>query len=314
MNLTAKLILLFAAGILLLAAAAWSLWKVRTLRRRVSEAKAERLRLKGLRRKDKPTLPSAKTPPALRYFAVSGILCGLLSLSALGYGSYLVYIHAAPPSDYVKTDLFIEESGYQNERFTVDGMVYEALLLDPDYYVCMENKTAVFSYKPNGFLNGYLSGNYFAIDNEHGFDMVWNGQDRLFAPADQAEEILKFYRADPEAWHLLDYGQEDENGDPVKVPLPDGAVTALRAYLELNVSELETTTAIAEDGYGTVEVFAQSRDGIVIFNPWFVVIEGKAYIHLKSTTTEKDQEEMTLAILPDEISAPLAALWEDTDR
>ena len=50
------------------------------------------------------------------------------------------------------------------------------------------------------------------------------------------------------------------------------------------------------------------RDGIVIFNHWFVVIEGKTYIHLKSTTTEKDQEEMTLAILPDEISAPLAGL------
>lgn len=314
MNLTVKLILLFAAGILLLVGTAWSLWRVRTLRRRVSEAKAERLRLKGLRRKDKPALPNAQTPPALQYFALSGVLCGLLSLSALGYGSYLVYIHAAPPSDYVKTDLFIEESGYQDERFTVDGVVYEALLLAPDYDVCRENKTAVFSYKPDGFLNGYLLGNYFAIRNEHGFDLVWNGQDRLFAPAEQAKEITEFYRADPEAWYLLDYEQEDENGDPVKVALSDGAVAAIRAYLELNVSELETATAIAEDGYGTVEVFAQSRDGIVIFNHWFVVIEGKAYIHLKSTTTEKDQEEMTLAVLPDEISAPLAALWEDTDQ
>ncbi|MBQ8288579.1 MAG: hypothetical protein IJX76_07405 [Clostridia bacterium] len=314
MNLTTKLILLLAAGIVLLAGAVLSVWKVQTIRRRVSDAKAERQRLKELRRKDKPALPDTNTPPALRYFAVAAILCGLVSVGALGYGGYLVYIHAAPPSDYVATGIFIEESGYQDERFTADGVVYEALPLECDYYVCMEKKTAVFSYKPDGFLNGYLSGNYFAIENSHGFDIVWNGQDRLFAPADQAAAIVEFYRADPDAWYLLDYEQEDENGDPVKVRLFDEAVTAIRAYSELDVAKLETATAIAEDGYDTVEVWAQSGDGIVILNEWFVVIKGKAYVYMKSTTTEQDQEKMTLAILPDEISAPLAGLVEGTDQ
>ncbi|MBQ8382062.1 MAG: hypothetical protein IJX47_02530 [Clostridia bacterium] len=308
MTLTTKLILLFAAGIVLLIGAALAFWRVRVLRRRVNEAKAERQRLKELRRKDKPALPSTQTPPALRYFAVFAILCGLLSLGALCYGGYLVYIHAAPPSEYVHTDIFIEESGYQDERFTADGVVYEVLPLECDPDVCKERMTAVFSYKPDGFLNGYLSGNYFAIENSYGFDLVWNGLDRLFAPADQVAEIVEFYRADPEAWYLLDYGQTDENGDPGKVALSDGVVTAIRAYLKLDVSKLETTTAIAEDGYDTVELWAQSSDGVVVFDYWFTVIEGKAYIHLKSTTTEQDQEEMTLAILPDEISAPLARL------
>lgn len=312
MNLTTKLILLFAAGILLLAGAILSFWRARVLRRRVKAAKAERDRLKELRRKDKPVLPSTKKPPALRFMTVSAILCGLLSLSALVYGSYLTYLYAAPPADYVDTDLWIEEDGYQDERFTVGGVVYEALELDCDERVCKEKMTAVFSYKPDGFLNGYLSGNYFAIANDHGFDLVWNGLDRLFAPADQVEEIVEFYRADPEAWYLLDYEQVDENGDPAKITLSDEVVTAIRTYLELDVAKQETTTAIAENGYDTVEVWAQSNDGIVIVNHWFVVIDGKAYVHLKSTTTEQDQQEMTLAILPDEISAPLAGLVEET--
>lgn len=308
MNLTTKLILLFAAGIVLLAGAVLAFWRAGVLRRRVNEAKAERQRLKELRRKDKPSLPSTTTPPALRRFAVAGILCGLISLGALGYGGYLVYIHAAPPSDYVKTDVFIEESGYQDERFTANGVVYEALPLECNYYVCMEKKTAVFSYRPDRFLNGYLTGNYFSIENEHGFDIVWNGIDRLFAPVDQAEEIVKFYRADPDAWYLLDYEQENEDGDPGKVRLSDEAATAVLAYLELDTASLETTTAIAEDGYDTVEVWAESGDGIVVLNEWFVVIGERAYLYLRSATTEQQQQEMTLAILPDQISAPLAGL------
>lgn len=308
MTLTTKLILLFAAGLLLLAGAILSLWRVMALRRRVKTAKEERSRLKELRRKDKPILPDTKNPPALRYFVIATLLCGALSLGALGYASYVTYTYAAPPSDFVDTGVWIKESGYQDERFTANGKVYEALPLGCDEDVCKAKKTAVFSYKPDGFLNGYLSGNYFAIANDHGFDIVWNGLDRLFAPADQVEEIVDFYRADPAAWYLLDYEQADEVGDPKKLPLEDSAITAIRAYLELDVAKLKTTTAIAEDGYDTVEIWAASRDGIVIFNHWFVVIEGKTYIHLKSTTTEKDQEEMTLAILSDEISAPLAGL------
>ena len=310
MNLTTKLILLFAAGILLLAGAILSFWRACVLRRRVQTAKAERQRLKELRRKDKPALPSGKTPPALLYLTVCAILCGLLSIPALGYGSYLLYVYAAPPADYVDTDLFIEESGYQDERFTVNGVVYEALPLACDEDVCKSKKTAVFSYKPDGLLSGYLSGNYFAIADDHGFDLIWNGLDRLFAPADQIEAIMTFYLSDPQAWYLLDYEQEDEDGDPGKAPLSDEAVSAIRAYARLDVSKQETTTAIAEEGYDTVEVWAGSRDGIVIVNHWFVVIDGKAYAYLRSTTTEQDQEKMTLAILPDEISAPLAELAE----
>lgn len=310
MNLIPKLILLFAAGIVLLALSLLFALKVRAIRRRLRDAKNERQRLKELRRKDKPALPSIQPPPALLYFAMAGILCGLAAPGALGYGGYLVYIHAAPPADYVRTDRFIEEGGYQDERFTVDGVVYELLPLEPEYYACMDQKTAVFSYKPDGFLNGYLSGNYFAIANGQGFDLVWNGQDRLFAPAEQAEEIIAFYRNDAKDWYLLDYDSPDEKGDPGMVRLPDEAVTAIRAYWDLDLSALEQTTAIAEDGYDTVEVWADSSDKILYFNYWFVVIEGKTYVHLKTTTTAQDQKEMTLAILPDEISAPLAELLE----
>lgn len=308
MTLTTKLILLFAAGTLLLVGAALSLWRVLVLRRRVKTAQEERNRLKELRRKDKPILPGTKKPPALRNFFLCALLCGLLSLGALGYASYVTYLYAAPPSDYVDTDLWIEEDGYQDQRFTVEGVVYEALPLDCDELVCKEKMTAIFSYETKGFLNGYLTGNYYAIANDYGFDIVWNGIDLLFAPADQVEEILEFYRADPEAWYLLDYEQPDEEGDPAKIALDEGAISAIGAYLELDVSKLETTTAIAEDGYDTVEIWATSRDGIVLINHWFVVIDGKAYVHLSSATTEQNQEKMTLAILPDEISAPLAGL------
>ena len=308
MTLTTKLILLFAAGTLLLAGAILAFWRTVILRRRVQQAKAERERLKELRRKEKPLLPRTKAPAALRSLFLTALFCAILSLGTLGYGSYLTYLYVAPPSDFTDTGVWIEESGYQDERFTVNGKVYEVLPLECGEDTCRATMVPKFSYKPEGFLNGYLSGNYYAIPNEHGFDLVWNGMDRLFAPADQVEEIVNFYRADPEAWYLLDYEQEDENGDPAKVKLNDAVIGAIRAYLEVDVSKLETTTAIAEDGYDTVEIWAKSRDGIVTVNAWFVVIDGKTYTYISSEKTEQNQDKMTLAILPEEISAPLAAL------
>ena len=40
-----------------------------------------------------------------------------------------------PPEDYVETKITVEENGYQDERFTADGKVYEVI----DLYVNNED-------------------------------------------------------------------------------------------------------------------------------------------------------------------------------
>ena len=55
----------------------------------------------------------------------------LITLIPTGYFSFIFVANTMPPEDYVETKITVEENGYQDERFTADGKVYEVI----DLYV-----------------------------------------------------------------------------------------------------------------------------------------------------------------------------------
>lgn len=260
------------------------------------------------KRKSKKS-PAGQTAPRATVFAVLAAVSGIVTLISGGYCGYIVYIHAVPDADYVKTDIVIAENGYQDERFTADGVVYEVLPLPANDLVCEQLATPIFTYKTEGFLNGYLTGNYYSIENSKGFTLVWNGVDNLFAPAEERDAILSYYFGEAMEWNYYDYANADWDADPQGVALSEEAAGAMQAYLTLDTDSLATETVIPE-AYETIAIEADSSDGIVAYDFWFVVMEGKVYVQLGSATTEDQREELTLAPLPDEISAPLAKLAE----
>lgn len=262
----------------------------------------------GQKRKSKKG-SSAQTAPGASRFTVLAIGSGLLALIFGIWGGYLFLTHALPRSGYVKTDIVIEEAGYQNERFTANGVVYEALPLNVNEKVCSTLADAVFTYKTPGLLNGYLTGNYYRIENSEGFDLIWNGLDVLFAPVEEKDKILSYYNGEAMEWKYFDYASVEWDEEPQGVALSEEASAAMQAYLKLDKASLPTEKVIPET-YTTIAIESYSKDGIVSFDLWFVVWEGKVYLQLDSATTNDQREELTLAALPDEISAPLAKLAE----
>jgi hypothetical protein len=242
-------------------------------------------------------------------FTVLTAASGTFALIFGLWGGYLFLTHALPASGYVKTDIVIEEAGYQNERFTANGIVYEALPLNVNEEVCSTLADAVFTYKTPGLLNGYLTGNYYRLQNSRNFDLIWNGLDVLFAPVEEKEKILSYYRSEALEWKYFDYASAEWDEEPQGVALSEEASAAMQAYLKLDTASLPTEKVIPES-YTTIAIESYSKDGIVSFDLWFVVLEGKVYLQLDSATTNDQREELTLAALPDEISAPLVKLAE----
>jgi hypothetical protein len=262
----------------------------------------------GQKRKSKKG-SSAKTAPGASRFAVLAIGSGILALICGIWSGYLFLSLALPARGYVKTDIVIEEAGYQNERFTANGVVYEALPLTANEDVCSALAKAVFTYKTPGLLNGYLTGNYYRIENSKGFDLIWNGLDVLYAPAEEKEQVLSYYCGEAMDWYYYDYAAAEWDEEAQGVALSEEASAAMQAYLKLDTASLPAEKVIPES-YTTIAIEAGSKDGIISFDLWFVVWEGKVYLQLDSATTNDQREELTLVALPDEISAPLAKLAE----
>lgn len=252
---------------------------------------------------------TASAPAAAKQYTLLAAVSGALALIFGVWCGWVILAHALPDGSYVRTDIVIAENGYQDQRFTADGVVYEALPLTADDVACSEKATAVFTYKTKGFLNGYLTGNYYRIENPKGFDLIWNGIDRLFAPAGEREAILAYYFGEAIDWKYYDYAAVEGAEDPRGIALSDEAKAAMQAYLMLDVESLPTEAVIPE-AYETISIAGKSSDGIVLHDLWFVVMEGKVYLELDRTETNDQRIQLTLAALPEEISAPLAKLAE----
>lgn len=126
----------------------------------------------------------------LAFLMVMGILMTLIPLGSVGF---LFYANTYLDSSFVETEIEIEEPGYPGYRFTADGVVYQLLPLEPDFDYCLEHSEAVFSYKADSLFASPARGNLYRVENDQGFDLIWNECDMLYCPADQTDAVMAYY-------------------------------------------------------------------------------------------------------------------------
>ena len=119
------------------------------------------------------------------------VICSLFTLIPTGFFTMIFAMNVLPPDDYVETEIVIEENGYQDQRFTANGIVYEVIDLYVDNEDYLDN--AIFSYKTSGLLNGSQCGNYYKVENINNFDLVCDWFGLLFSPIDEKQQVLDYY-------------------------------------------------------------------------------------------------------------------------
>lgn len=217
---------------------------------------------------------------------------GIVLLFVLCCIGYFLYVNITPPADFVPTDIVIEENGFQDSRFTADGVVYVRLPFDADYETCKDISTPVFSYYTKGLLNGSQCGNYHRIEQKTGFDLVWDGNYLLFCPESQYDAVVAYYEQSPRHWYLY----HDEQYQKL-----DG---------EFGKPDTENRVAIAAKEHSRgkeilIEVY--SADGLVRWseNLVILIIDQTAY-----TDVRQDGGQYTAAPLPADATAALLGVLQ----
>lgn len=244
-------------------------------------------------------------------------LIGSIVLTAIptSFFGFIFYINSTPPEDYVDTDIIIEGDIYQNDYFTADGKVYRLLDLDAYYDGCKEKATPVFSYKPEGILNRAQWQNYYRIENERDFDLIWNGSNELFCTDDEREAIIEYYNSSEYAWTYTDVTDYDEEDPPVEQPVPDDLKEALKLYMSLDTSKL-SKIEFSYDDYdertvANIEFIAISHDVVLVDVFYIDILADGVYEGLENDfgETDDDSDDKVIALrLPEEIAAALSKL------
>ncbi len=245
----------------------------------------------GIRRVRRPN--SMRFPRLAAAVSIALTAWGSLVLVfVLCCGVLFFYVNMTPPADFVPTDIVIEENGFQDSRFTADGVVYVRLPFDADYETCKDISTPVFSYYTKGLLNGSQCGNYHRIDAKTDFDLLWDGNYRLFCPEDQYDVVVAHYEQSPHHWYVY----IDDN--PKKL---DG---------EFGKPDTETRVTISAEEYSRgkevlIEVY--SADGLVRWseNLVILIIDQTAYANVR-----QDGGQYTATPLPADAAAALLGVLQ----
>lgn len=229
----------------------------------------------------------------------------IVAIIPIGFFSFIVYVNSAPPKDYVETAIVIEEDGYQDKRFTADGVVYEVLDLEANYEVCEELATPVFSYQTSGFLNGSQCGNYYEIENSHGFNLIWDGESLLFCPKDQKREVQSYYeKEDASGWFCYDYEEK-------QYQLTDDMKEVLEALSVYDIDNLAETELFLDE-LREIDIMQTSSDRIVLKDFYYLIIVDKdVYLLFETFFNEDEVFECKAVKLPEEIGNPLLQLKND---
>ena len=233
--------------------------------------------------------------------AFSVVLVVGMSMAAIstGFFSHVVWLNTMPPDSYVETDIVIEENGYQDTRFTADGVVYE--VLDFEVY---EVGDPVFSYQTEGFWNASQCGNYYVVENEQGFDLVTDGCGLLFCPIDQKDAVVAYYT---DTANLVAYYEDWDR----EFKLLDEEYKNALKVLELDTDALPLTR-ITMDEANTFEIEFVCQDGVVVVaNFSFLVLDGGLYYVHSFDFAEYSDDGIVymLGELPSDIQEDLLSIY-----
>lgn len=233
-------------------------------------------------------------------FAVVLSLGIIITLIPMGFFSFIVIVNTVPPDGFVETAIVIEEDGYQDTQFTADGVVYECLGFT--MYDTNAVGDPVFTYKTAGFLNGSQCGNYYAVENNQGFDLVSDEFGALFSPVGERERVIAYYTdfANLHAYY------DDWDGREVK--LSDDANEVVQRF----VATLDSNTVPSDLEYRELEYadefevkFICKEDLVYADAYWFLALDDTLYYVYHSDFTEGDSMAYHLLHVPSEVAQAL---------
>ena len=241
-----------------------------------------------------------KNPLSKALTAVFAVILSIgvtITLIPVGFFTFIVMVNSTPPDGFVETEIVIEENGYQDTRFTADGVVYE--VLDFEVYDTDAISNPVFSYKTDGFLNRSQCGNYYAIDNNQGFNLVSDEFGLLFCPVEERETVITYYMniANLEGYY------DDWNEREFKLSYQE--TESVRDFLEMDI-DLLYQEQIVLDGAEEFEIKLICNEGLVyVESHWFLILNDVLYYVYDSDFAEDDGLKYTLIKLPNSVSEPL---------
>lgn len=183
-------------------------------------------------REEKGVLRKRHTVLAGTFLGLGAAICAL----PVGYWLFLRAANSSMDKGYVNTGKFVD-GGFQDGTFVVDGVTYERLEV-ARCGLCPKGK-AVFSWDSSTawdrFFGYYNRGNYFAIENVPGLDLICDDgiYDRLWCRSDQLAQAQVWYGDDANyQWYLYNYDYDEGKGDyTLLVPQPNRECTAsLQAF------------------------------------------------------------------------------------
>ena len=231
---------------------------------------------------------------------------GIIStLVPVGFISFIVVVNSTPPEGFVETETVIEENGYQDTRFTADGVVYE--VLDFKVYDTDAISEPVFAYKTDGFLHGSQCGNYYAIDNSQGFHLVSDEFGLLFSPIEEKESVIAYYT---DLANLCGY-YDNWNGHEFKFSNDENQV--IQNFLNMDTLSLRQEKIVLEDAE-EFEIKLICKDGLIyVESHWFLILNDKLYYVYDSDFAHDNSIEYTLIELPTEIAGALLDMHKPVD-
>ena len=230
-------------------------------------------------------------------FAIVLSISIVVAVIPIGFFSFIVIVNSLPPEGFVKTEIVIEENGYQDTRFTADGVVYEVLdfqVHDTDA-IC----NPVFSYQTNGLLNGSQCGNYYAIDNSQGFRLISDNSGHLFVPVEEKELVTEYYTNVANVCGYYDDWDERE------FKLSDDENAVVQDFLNTNIELLHQEKIVLDDAE-KFEIKLICTEGIIhVESHWFLIFNDELYYIADSDFAEDHGIVYTLIELPHEIADTL---------
>lgn len=235
-------------------------------------------------------------------FTVISVLVTIVSLVMvmipIGVFGFFIHMNSMPPDGYVDTGIMIEENGYQDTRFTADGVVYVDLGFDLHYSA--EDGEAVFSYREEGFMKGTSYGNYYRLENQNNFDLVSGDRGGVFCPEEDREEILSYYTDEDESvW----FYENDVTMNPR--PVTNERMLAMQKLAQFDTEGLTVEDIKVEDyRWATVMEFSSDRLLIKKIYP-LIVSEDVVYLQILQDDTDSFDNILKGIPLPKEIGEGL---------
>ena len=230
-------------------------------------------------------------------FAVVLSIGIIITLMPVGFFTFIVIVNSMPPDGFVETEVVIDENGYQDTRFTADGVVYE--VLDFEVYDTDAISNPIFSYKTDGFLNGSQCGNYYAIDNNQGFNLVSDEFGLLFCPIEETESVIAYYT---EISNLDGYY---DNWEGREFKLTGDEKGTIQYFWDLDISSLHQEQIVLENAEEFEIKLVCKENLIYVKSHWFLIFKDELYYVYDSNFAEDDGLQYTLIKLPDAVSEPL---------